>query len=226
MNGAVGDKRRPGSGVAARTVLAVVLALATTWVLLASAGADERNDASRGFKSCGTKNLYGKTLDIRVKGEMRSCRRVHHIIRGKCAIRPKRHWSCFSFRTPNPPLVWFRSKEMFDRRWSTVIEARRYPCSEATLTSDEWNGPSREFPTRQQILSDDLIRCDLLEGMTVDEVEELLGKPYERYMSHGHAYRDYSIGPERDSFFQVDAEVLSIKFRRDGTFGRASMYQS
>ena len=194
-------------------------------MLAGTATADRPKPASKGFKHCGTKTLYGKTLDIRVKGEMRSCQRVQRIIRGKCEIQSK-HWSCFSFRTPDPPLVWFRSKELFDRRWSTVIEARRYPCAEATLTSEEWNGPSREFPTRQQILSDDLIRCDLLDGMTIDEVEALLGKPDEHGAGHGHPYRDYYIGPERDSFFQVDAEVLSIRFTSKGIFLRASIYQS
>jgi hypothetical protein len=203
---------------------AVAVASTAVWVTLASAAADAGQPDSTSSKSCGTKMLFGKTLNIRVKGEMRSCQRVQRIIRGKCKIQRK-HWSCFSFTTPYPPLVWFRSKELFDRKWSTVIEARRYPCAEATLTSDDWNGPSRKFPTRKQILSDDLIRCDLLDGMTISEVEQLLGDPTKSYTSHDHAYRDYVIGPERDSFFQIDPELLSIKFRLDGTFGGASIYQ-
>jgi len=202
----------------------MAVVITTTWVMLVSAVADGSGRGSNGFKSCGTKTLYGKTLQIRVRGEMRSCERVQRIIRGKCKIQKKR-WSCFSFRTPYPPLVWFRSKELFDPRWSTVIEAERYPCTEAALTSEDWNGPSRGFPTRQQILSDDLIRCDLLDGMTISQVEHLLGEPTESSTSHDHAYRDYEIGPERGSFFQIDSEFLSIKFRLDGTFAGASIYQ-
>jgi hypothetical protein len=62
--------------------------------------------------------------------------------------------------------------------------------------------------------------------MTIDEVEAHLGKPDEHGAGHGHPYRDYYIGPERDSFFQVDAEVLSIRFTSKGIFLRASIYQS
>jgi len=188
-----------------------------------SASAHEAQSGHREFKSCGTKALYGKTLDIRVRGKMRDCDRVQQIIRGRC--NDGKRWSCFSFRTPYPPLVWFRSRERFARRWSTVIEAIRYPCKEATLTSEEWAGRSRGFPTRKQILSDDLIRCDLLAGLTVREVTELLGKPAFRSRSHRHVYLAYEVGPERDSFFQIDSEYLSIKFTRGGIYGRASFYQ-
>jgi len=62
--------------------------------------------------------------------------------------------------------------------------------------------------------------------MTIDEVGALLGKPSEHGGGRGHPYRDYSIGPERDSFFQIDSEVLSIQFTSKGIFRRASIYQS
>jgi hypothetical protein len=218
------EGRCPRWQAAAKTALAAAVVITTMWIMLVSAVAYGSQRGSNGFKSCGTKTLYGKTLQIRVRGQMRSCERVQRIIRGKCRIQKKR-WSCFSFRTPDPPLVWFRAKELFDRRWSTVVEAERYPCSEAALTSEDWNGPSRRFPTRKQILSDDLIRCELLDGMTISQVEQLLGEPTLSYSSHDHAYRDYDIGPERDSFFQIDPELLSIEFRPDGTFVRASIYQ-
>jgi hypothetical protein len=188
-----------------------------------SASAHEAKTTHKASTSCGTKLLYGKSVRIRVRGKRISCERVQQIVRGPC--KDGKRWSCFSARTPYPPLFWFRSKERFDRRWSTVIEASRYPCSKATLTSEEWTGPSHEFPTRKQILSDDLIRCDLLAGMSISEVEALLGKPTHSYRSHGHAYRDYVIGPERDSFFQIDPELLSIKFTRGGIYGSASFYQ-
>jgi hypothetical protein len=93
------------------------------------------------------------------------------------------------------------------------------------LTSQEWSGPSHEFPTRKQILSDDLIRCDMLAGMTVSDIEALLGEPTYSYTSDQHPYRDYEIGPERDSFFQIDPELLSIKFSPSGIFSEASIYQ-
>ena len=188
-----------------------------------SAGAHEAQLARTGFKHCGTKKLYGHRLQISVRGKVRACERVRQIIRGEC--KDRKRWSCFSFRTPDPPLVWFPSKERFARRWSTVIKASRYPCTKAALTRQQWSGPSQRFPTRKQILSDDIIRCHLLAGMTVHRVESLLGNPTHSYTSRGHPYRDYVIGPERDSFFQIDPELLSVKFSSSGTFTKASIYQ-
>src|SRR4051794_29457281 len=113
MSWAVREGRSFRCAVMARAVVAVAVLITATTVLFGgrTVTADGSESAATGFKHCGTKKLYGKTLDIRVKGEMRSCQRVQRIIRGKCKIR-RQHWSCFSFRTPDPPLVWFRSKEL------------------------------------------------------------------------------------------------------------------
>jgi len=78
---------------------------------------------------CGTKELYGKRLTIRVLGRRIPCAEVRQIVRGSC--RAGRVWSCFSFRPPDPLLVWFPESERFAERWSTTIEARRTPCGEA-----------------------------------------------------------------------------------------------
>jgi hypothetical protein len=138
MGGMIGSTRR---------LVAVVgpIVLVALWCV-SSAAAHEVEGGRAGFKPCGTKELYDKTLEIRVTGKMRNCERVKQIVRGRC--RDEKRWSCFSLRTPYPPLLWYRSRERFDRHRSTVIEARRYPCSEAALTSEQWTAESWPCPTR------------------------------------------------------------------------------
>ena len=60
---------------------------------------------------------------------------------------------------------------------------------------------------------------------SVADVEALLGKTADSCTSRGHPYRDYEIGPERDSFFQLDSEYLSIKFSSGRIFRKASIYE-
>lgn len=183
--------------------------------------------ASGGTRHCGTKTLYDRTLTIVVKGKLISCARTRRIIRGPCD--DGRVFSCFSFRAPAPMLVWFREKERFKRRWTTVIEARRYPCTDAGFTREEWERRDAirgGFPTRQQLLADDVIRCHMLDGRTGAQVRELLGKPDYVSRQEGRRYLDWDIGEERDSFFQIDSESLSVEIGRDGIFKSVDILQN
>jgi hypothetical protein len=156
---------------------------------------------------CGTKTLYGKTYTIRVVGERIPCSKVRTIIRGSC--RTTKTWSCFSLRSPDPLLVWFKERERFKEHWTTAIEARRPPCTK--VTAAEWKKPGGSFPTRRQVLADDLIRCHQLFKMKRADVLTLLGDPDEQ---DPHALY-WDIGLERDSFFQVDNELLVVSFKND-----------
>jgi hypothetical protein len=165
---------------------------------------------------CGTKKLYGKTLGIYVVGDPVPCSEVRTIIRGSC--RDGKTWSCFSLWSPAPLLVWFKTAEQFQESQSTVIEARRYPCQEARVTAKAWAtgrrtlGRSKVFPSRLQVLSDDLIRCHQLRGKTYAQVHRLLGRADEG----DSTFSAWVIGDERDSFFRVDSESLVLSFGRKG----------
>jgi hypothetical protein len=156
---------------------------------------------------CGTKTLYGRTLTIRVVGKPMPCSKVRSIIRGSC--KTKKTWSCFSLHSPDPLLIWFRERERFKEKWTTTIEARRPPCTK--VTTEEWNTPGGGFPTRRQVLADDLIRCHQLLGMSRTAVLGLLGEPDDQSAREV----DWDIGLERDSFFQVDDEFLTVSFKHD-----------
>src|SRR5215208_3499679 len=167
---------------------------------------------------CSTKVLFGKRLQLRVVGEQIPCARVQRIVAGRC--RETRHWSCFSFRTPDPLLIWFKERERFARRWSTVIEADRYPCEQANVTAEGWAraraSRSRVFPTRMQVYADDIMRCDVLAGQTYDGVIGLLGRPDHEDDYRGRRQLHWEIGPERDSFVQIDSDVLFVEVGRNG----------
>ena len=205
---------------AVRLALPAALLFAAVW---ASAASDAEAKPAR----CGTKQLYGKTLRIVVVGDPLPCAKVRRIIRGRC--RSGRRWSCFSFRTPDPLLVWFRSRERFRPKWSTTIEARRYPCREARVTARAWRAARRSntgaFPDRMQVLADDLKRCGQLRGKTYAGVRRLLGRPDETSVSDGRRYADWDVGAERDSFFQVDNEYFSLTFGTDGVLESVTFEQ-
>ena len=212
-------KGRPRSGGAFLVAVVVLV------VLMAAVTACGRRTEASVQRDCGTKELYGRALRIHVAGKPIPCSQVRGIVKGSC--RDGRVWSCFSFRPPGPILVWFRDRERFKKHWSTTIEARRYPCTEASVTPSSWaaarGDSSSAFPSRAQVLADDLTRCSLLKGKSYDEVRRLLGAPDEPV---SRRYLDYDIGLERDSFFQVDGEVLSIGFDRSGHFQSVEIYQS
>jgi len=196
-------------------------------VLVALAAAPAPAHASRPV-ACGTKSLFGKKLELRVVGEAIPCSSVRRIVAGRC--RETRRWSCFSLRTPDPLLIWFRERERFARRWSTVIEAHRYPCEQANVTAEGWAraraSRSRVFPTRMQVYADDIMRCDVLAGQTYAGVVGLLGRPDHEDDYRGRRQLHWEIGPERDSFVQIDSDVLFVEVGRNGgAVTRVEQYQ-
>jgi hypothetical protein len=197
--------------------VALVVALAIGAVLAA-----EDDDAGTATGGCGTKELYGRELEIRVVGRPLPCAQVRRIVAGPC--RDGKVWSCFSFRPPDPALVWFRERERFQERYSTAIEAHYPSCRGVRVTRADWARArsTSGFPTLRQVLGDELIRCKLLRRMTRADVIRLLG-PSEGIEDKRHL--NYEVGPERDSFFQVDSDFLSIEFDRRGVFRRAEYYQ-
>ncbi len=91
---------------------------------------------------------------------------------------------------------------------------RRYSCSEAEVTPRLFALPPRGFPTRRQLLADDVLRCGLLgPGDSAAEVEEVIGPPEEREARRAGPEWIYGLGPERDSIFQVDPELLNVTLR-------------
>jgi hypothetical protein len=131
-------------------------------------------------------------------------------------------------RTPGPLLVWFRERERFGD-WSTWVEARRYPCAQANVTAAGWAealaSRHRVFPTRRQVYADDIIRCRLLIGKTYDEVIALLGQPpYEENSKTEHSLH-WELGPERDSFFQIDSDHMIVEFGPAERVKRVDQYQ-
>src|SRR5215212_10181903 len=117
-----------------KIALPVVAAALALLAVPMSAGAGDH--ARHRAKRCGTKTLYGRTLAIRVVGDPLPCAKVRRIVRGRC--RERHTWSCFSFRPPDPLLVWFREKERFRERWSTTIEARRPSCARTHVSWRRW----------------------------------------------------------------------------------------
>lgn len=191
-------------------------------VLVAAAGCGN-DDEKHSARDCGTKELYGRKLALHVRGRRIPCSQVRRIVRGPC--KDGKVWSCFSFRPPSPILVWFRERERFKRHPSTAIEARRYPCSEARVTRRAWSVAVHAmakdpFPSRLQVLGDDIVRCSLLKGKTYGQVAVMLsGRPGKR---HHRRYVEFTAGEQRNSFMQTDPEYLHIEFDRHGVFRRAS----
>jgi hypothetical protein len=177
---------------------------------------------------CGITTLYGKPLTVRVHGPDLTCEQAQAIV-AKRGCRDRRRWSCFSFRPPDPVLAWFKSSERFAPHWTTYVEAVRPPCEESVVTRAAWRAAKRgardPFPTRLQVLADDLMRCDQLAGMTRREVRALLGRG-QAYTERGKRHFMWDVGDERDSFFQVDGEVFDIRFGRDGVVEHVEMWQS
>jgi hypothetical protein len=169
---------------------------------------------------CATKRLYGQRLGIFLVDGNLSCAAVRRIVRGAC--RDGRRWSCTSLRAPDPLLIWYRTRERFKASFSVVIEARRPPCSASHVTAGAWRkAGGRGFPTRRQVLADDLLRCHQLEGMTRREVTRLLG-PADEGDPHQLAW---DVGPERDSVIRIDDEFFAVRFDRHNRFRAASFFQ-
>jgi hypothetical protein len=202
---------------------AVFVAIVVGSVALASG----KDDAASGQRTaCGTKVLYGKTLTLWVVGKPITCDEVARLVAGPC--QEGKEWSCVSQWPPAPLQVWFKSAERFAKHSSTVIEARRYPCSQARVTAAMWHrkgSEEPEAPTYHQMLADDLVRCGQLKGKTYRQVTALLGRPVESSKQANGRYADWALGPERDSLFQVDSEYLTLRFDTAGRCRSARLTQ-
>ena len=92
------------------------------------------------------------------------------------------------------------------------------PCSEFRFDREEWVAED----TRQEV-ADDLVRCEVLMGMTRREVRAMLGAPDESGRDRGRTYFDYFIGAER-TIFVVDGEFLSVGFSARGRVDEVETY--
>jgi hypothetical protein len=202
----------------AAVVVFVGMALVVGGTMAATAPGSESSSSAGPMGSkrdCGTRWVFGKPFGVRVLGHRVGCRRVRRLITRPCKISFDRTWSCFSFREDDPFIAWFLSDDLFKKDLRTLIVLNRYPCSRAKVSPSLFSHLSRGFPTRRQMLADDLIRCQLLKGMSRTEVEATIG-PAEEPTSEGRrTYLDYSLGLERDSILQIDGEYLEVEIERD-----------
>lgn len=162
----------------------------------------------------------------RGEGETAFVQQVRRILSSACRIRLKRTWSCMSFRESKPFLVWFPTAEIFDLRPTVEIRLERYPCSEARVTPSLFKHHTRGFPTRRQMLADDLMRCEMLNGASLEELEGAIGPPDERSDERGGSYLYYFLGPERDSLVRLTRSFSPSTYRtaecKQFSFSKAS----
>jgi hypothetical protein len=202
------------------------ICLTPTAITAASDTGDRVLASSNTEKPCGTREIFGQTFSVWVLGNPLSCAKARHISSVSCGVKIHRKWSCLSFRENKPFLAWLPTKELFKRHWSTTIVFRRYPCTDARVTPQLFGlpGNARVFPTRRQMLADDLIRCHMLRDEDLIQVEETVGPPDERSTSGGRISFEYGLGPERDSIVQVDNEILLVEFAQERV-ASVSIYQ-
>ena len=174
-------------------------------------------------QKCGRTSLFARAFSVEIFGSL-NCKEARKTSGAPCRIHLHQEWSCFSYREDKPFIVWFLSEELFMRQWSKAIVFGRYPCTKARVTPGLFARRTPGFPTRRQLLADDLIRCDLLMGRTLQEVEAKIGRPDRREHRHDRLSLVYWLGPERDTIFQVDDEGLLVEFVR-GDLNSVSMFQ-
>lgn len=162
-------------------------------------------------EQCGRKRLFGRPFSIEATGEPIPRKNVRRIITSNCRIRLNQKWSCISQRGNKSFLVWFLTDEIFEPKLTTSIRFKRYPCSKAHVTPRLFEHHSKGFPTRRQMLADDLIRCEMLASASIEEVESMIGLPDERSDERNRTYLFYFLGPERDSLVQIDPELLGVE---------------
>src|SRR3954470_17011203 len=153
----------------------------------------------RATRDCGVKELYGHELALHVVGKRIPCSEVRAIVR-RDNCRDGKVRACHAFQPLDPVLVWFPARERFKYDYSTAIEARRYPCREAHVTARAWAAASHQrgnaFPSRLQVLADDIVRCKLLAGKTYHQVQALVGHGWAHREHHRH-YIEIPVGEER-----------------------------
>jgi hypothetical protein len=193
-------------------LLSGALVLITVAATAAKTSAPEAAASSQAQKACGTKKVFGQTISVWVMGKPLGCRTARQISSAPCGIKLHHKWSCFSFPVNKPFLAWFPTKELYKRHWSTTIAFRRYPCTDTHVSPQLFEPLEKGFPTRRQMLADDLIRCHLLKGKSPAEVEAEIGAPEEIETNQGKTSFIYGLGRERDSFIQIDNESLLVEF--------------
>lgn len=87
-------------------------------------------------------------MRVEGEGEGLPCEEIEEIVSGPCEDE-RDGWACFSFRAPDPVLVWFPADERFELEWSTTVEAIRPPCAESQVTKEMWEG--REQRARRRL---------------------------------------------------------------------------
>lgn len=181
-------------------------------VIASTVAMDRPAEAARdgGETRCGTKRLHGERLSIWVVGEPLKCALVRKIIAGSCELR--RPWTCLALRHPDPILAWVKWREVAADKPSTAIEGRRplQPCADLHVKRNDWLAQSAldGYPTRRQMLADDLIRCGVLAGRMRQDVRALLGPPDDK----GKRFDEWYLGDERH-LINIDAEYLRVRYQ-------------
>jgi hypothetical protein len=176
-----------------------------------------------GHRRCGSFELFQHRFPVEAQGI--GCRLAHRLLRHPCKTNLKLEWSCLSYRENLPFLIWLPSNDYFKRNKYPAVLLRRYPCSEAKVTPSLFGKPSTGFPTRRQLLADDVLRCELLKvGETLPEVEKVIGPADASEPEGHHKILSYLLGTERDSLIPIDPELLQLEVER-GRLGGIAMVQ-
>ena len=196
--------------------LGVTVGLAATCgAALAASGIPPGPRASApGHRRCGSTTLFQHRFAVEAQGI--GCTKARAVVSAPCAVDLDRQWSCASYREEAPFVAWFPSEDLFKRTRYPAVLLRRYPCSQAKVTPALFALFTKGFPTRRQLLADDVLRCGLLQpGDSAAAVREVLGAPEGEETEAGRFYFVYGLGLERDSIIQIDPELLEIELKRD-----------
>jgi hypothetical protein len=158
--------------------------------------------------------LFGHRFPIEAQGI--GCKQAHRLLSRPCRVQIKRTWSCLSYHEDEPFIGWFPTEDLFKRAEYPAALLRRYPCSDAKVTPGLFGAFGHGFPTRRQLLADDVLRCHLIPlGASPSEVEQVLGPADEKEVEPKGISFIYGLGPERDSVVQIDSELLLVEFKGD-----------
>lgn len=116
-------------------------------------------------------------------------------------------------------LLWFGIAIM-------LASVSRYSYNHQKFNSEIWRDPnSAQFVpdslSPRQRMTDDLVE-NMLPGTTQNEIESLLGVPYQSWSSDNIEHILYILGPERG--FGVDDECLTIDFDKAGYFQKYKVF--
>jgi hypothetical protein len=191
------------------------------------AGTSSAHQARTGSREirCGTTHVFSQPFTIWVRGVPVSCEKARRITaQHHCAIRFHRQWSCLAFREAAPFVIWFPTDDTFKRHPATEILLGRYPCSKAHVNQGLFTAPSHGFPTRRQMLADDVVRCKMLADSNPEDAIALLGPPDEQLEEGRLTSLIFWLGPERQSLVEIDQEGLEVDFLNN-RFNIAGIFQ-